>query len=146
MLCCGNCNNEPQRTDYLPLAPDRWPLLNKFYREQRSSMRGDKTAQAWVAREGDIVAALNLAPVVGGQWLTGLLVAQDQRGRGVARALIEQATASVEGTVWLFCDPELAAFYQRLGFREHYDLPQSLAERLVRYQRNKALIAMAKTP
>ena len=126
------------------LAPDLWPLLNKFYREQRSPMRGDKAARAWVARADDIVAALNLTPVVGGHWLTGLLVAQALRGAGVARALVEHAVAAVEGPVWLFCDPELAGFYQRLGFVEHYDLPQSLAERLVRYQRNKALIAMAR--
>lgn len=126
-----------------PLAPERWPLLNKFYREQRSPMRGDKAARAWVARQGEIIAALNLTPVAQGQWLTGLLVAQACRGQGVGSRLIEQAVASVGSPVWLFCDPELAGFYQRLGFVEDYDLPQSLAERLVRYQRTKALIAMA---
>ena len=128
--------------DYAPLAPTLWPLLNKFYREQRSAMRGDKAAQAWVARDGEIIAALNLTPVADGHWLTGLLVADACRGQGVARRLVAQAVASVAGPVWLFCDPGLAAFYQRLGFALANDLPQVLAERLVRYQRNKALIAM----
>ncbi|MGY4492761.1 GNAT family N-acetyltransferase [Pseudomonas sp. TE3610] len=132
--------------DYGPLAADLWPLLNKFYREQRSSMRGDKAAQAWVARQGEIVAALNLTPVADGHWLTGLLVALACRGQGVASALVQHAVASVPGPVWLFCDPDLAGFYQRLGFVEQYDLPQALAERLVRYQRSKALIAMALIP
>lgn len=128
--------------DYAPLAPALWPLLNKFYREQRSAMRGDKAAQAWVAREDEIIAALNLTPVADGHWLTGLLVADTCRGQGVARQLVTRAVASVDGPVWLFCDPALTAFYQRLGFALARDLPQALADRLVRYQRNKALIAM----
>ena len=127
-----------------PLPADLWPLLNKFYRDQRSAMRGDKAARAWVTRRGEIIAALNLTPVADGHWLTGLLVAQAWRGQGVAGELIEQAVASVTGPVWLFCDPALAGFYQRSGFIERYDLPQVLNERLVRYQRNKALIAMAR--
>ncbi|WP_245217800.1 GNAT family N-acetyltransferase [Pseudomonas eucalypticola] len=127
-----------------PLPADLWPLLNKFYREQRSSMRGNKAACAWVTRRGEIVAALNLTPVDEGYWLTGLLVAEACRGQGLAHELIQQAVASVSGPVWLFCDPGLAGFYQRSGFVEHYGLPQVLNERLVRYQRTKALIAMAR--
>ncbi len=130
--------------DYAVLDAQLWPLLNKFYRQQRSSMRGDKGARAWVARQGEIIAALNLTPVAEGHWLTGLLVAEACRGQGVARTLIGQALASAAGPIWLFCDPQLAGFYQRLGFVEHYQLPQVLNERLVRYQRNKALIAMAR--
>ncbi|KAF1025667.1 MAG: hypothetical protein GAK37_02826 [Pseudomonas sp.] len=128
------------------LAEPLWPLLNKFYRSHDSSMKALKGARLWVAREGEIIAGLNLSPVVGGQWLTGLFVAQAYRKQGVAGRLIREAVASVEGTVWLLCHPDLEGFYQRLGFTQDTRLPQSLAERLVRYKRNKPMIAMGLEP
>ena len=49
-------------------------------------------------------------------------------------------------TLWLLCHPELEGFYQRLGFTQDTVLPQSLSERLVRYKRNKPMIAMGLEP
>lgn len=131
---------------YAPLEAPLWPLMNKFYRAHQSSMKAVKDAQLWVARQQDIVAGLCLRPMAQGYWLTGLFVAPALRGQGVAGALVKQAITSCEGTVWLFCDPQLQAFYERLGFSLGVDLPHALHERLVRYQRNKAMIAMGLTP
>ncbi|QVN04563.1 GNAT family N-acetyltransferase [Pseudomonas rhodesiae] len=125
-----------------PLPEPLWPLLNKFYRRHDSSMKALKGGRLWVARDGDIVAGLCLTPVVGGQWLTGVFVAPDYRGQGLAARLILEAVASVEGTVWLLCHPDLERLYQRIGFTQDTRLPQSLGERLVRYKRNKPMIAM----
>ncbi|WP_342622946.1 GNAT family N-acetyltransferase [Pseudomonas alkylphenolica] len=124
-------------------GPER-PLLNKFYKNQGSPMRAAAQGQLWVARAEEIVAALCLTPVPGGSWLTGLWVAQNWRGREIARHLIETAMHSSEGTTWLFCHPDLASFYQRQGFSPCTDLPAALAERLARYQRSKPLLAMAR--
>lgn len=128
------------------LAEPLWPLLNKFYRSHNSPMKALKGGQLWVARHSEIVAGLCLSPVVGGQWLTGLFVDPALRGQGLAARLIREAVAPVEGTVWLLCHPDLEGFYQRLGFTQDTPLPQSLAERLVRYKRNKPMIAMGLEP
>ncbi|MGY2378436.1 GNAT family N-acetyltransferase [Pseudomonas sp. SDO524_S393] len=128
------------------LAEPLWPLLNKFYRSHGSSMKAIKGARLWVAREDEIVAGLCLSPVVGGQWLTGVFVAPAYRGQGLAARLIVDAVAAAEGTVWLLCHPDLEAMYQRMGFSQDTVLPQSLAERLVRYKRNKPMIAMGLEP
>ncbi|QJI30549.1 GNAT family N-acetyltransferase [Pseudomonas sp. ADAK18] len=128
------------------LAEPLWPLLNKFYRRHNSPMKALKGGQLWVAKHSEIVAGLCLSPVVGGQWLTGLFVDPALRGQGLAVRLIREAVAPVEGTVWLLCHPDLEGFYQRLGFTQDTPLPQSLAERLVRYKRNKPMIAMGLEP
>ncbi|KTC45656.1 GNAT family acetyltransferase [Pseudomonas fluorescens ABAC62] len=125
-----------------PLAEPLWPLLNKFYRSHDSSMKALKGGRLWVARDSEIVAGLCLTPVVGGQWLTSVFVAPAHRGQGLAARLILQAVADVEGTVWLLCHPDLESLYQRMGFTQDTLLPQSLSERLVRYKRNKPMIAM----
>ena len=128
------------------LAEPLWPLLNKFYRSHDSSMKALKGGRLWVARDGEIVAGLCLSPVVGGQWLTGVFVAPAYRRQGLAARLILQAIADVQGTVWLLCHPDLECLYQRIGFTQETILPQSLSERLVRYKRNKPMIAMGLEP
>ena len=96
----------------------------------------------WVAQDSEIVAALCLRPVAQGHWLTGLFVAPAQRQRGLASQLIELALTHTAGAIWLFCHPELGPFYRRLDFMPCANLPPALHERLLRYQRSKALIAL----
>lgn len=131
---------------YAPLEAVLWPLMNKFYRAHQSPMKAVRDAQLWVARQEEIVAGLCLRPIAHGHWLTGLFVAPGLRGQGIARALVSQAVAACDGPVWLFCDPQLQNFYEKLGFSLDVELPHALHERLVRYQRNKAMIAMGLTP
>lgn len=129
---------------YCLLPPLEQPLLNKFYKSQGSSMRAAPGGQHWVARAPQIIAALNLTEVPGGSWLTGLLVDEQSRAQGIARCLIETAIRHEEGCVWLFCHPDLQAFYSRLGFASASTLPATLADRLARYQRSKPLLAMVR--
>ncbi|NIF16012.1 GNAT family N-acetyltransferase [Pantoea sp. Cy-639] len=130
-----------------PLTCTRLPelqrrLLAHFYRQHGSHMRVAGEGQQWVARAGDIVAGLNLTPVHGGQWLTGLFVAPQWRGRQVASQLVDAALAEQPGATWLFCHPDLVPFYQRLAFTCAMQLPEALATRLARYQRSKPLVAL----
>ena len=131
---------------YAPLEAALWPLMNKFYRTHQSSMKAVREAQLWVARKEGIIAGLCLRPMAHGHWLTGLFVAPALRGQGVAGDLVSQAIAAVDGPIWLFCDPQLQGFYEKLGFSLDVELPHALHERLVRYQRNTAMIAMGLTP
>lgn len=117
-------------------------LLEQFYRQHGSRMRTAGDGQQWVARANEIVAGLNLTPVTGGFWLTGLLVAPQWRGQQVASRLVEAALTANPAPVWLFCDPQLAVLYSRLGFSCTEQLPEALASRLARYQRSKSLLAM----
>lgn len=119
------------------------PLVDKFYRGHRSPMRSQAGDEIWVAERGEeIVAALSLRAVAGGQWLTGLFVAPALRRQGLAAALLDHSLATHPEAVWLFCHPDLLGFYQRQGFVTGQPLPNELAERLARYQRNKALVCL----
>ena len=119
------------------------PLVDKFYRDHRSPMRSQAGDELWVAQSAsEIVAALSLRPLAGGQWLTGLFVAPALRRQGVAAALLDHSLALHPEPVWLFCHPELRGFYQRLGFVDCQRLPAELDERLTRYQRTKSLIPL----
>jgi GNAT superfamily N-acetyltransferase len=131
---------------YSQLDEPLWPLMNKFYRSHQSSMKAVREAQLWVARSGEIVAALCLRPVSGGHWLTGLFVDPGCREQGIAGQLIAAAVAQVDGPVWLFCHPDLRGFYERRGFSVDPALPQAMAERLSRYARSKPMIAMGLSP
>ena len=96
----------------------------------------------WVARQQEIIGALSLMPVADGYWLTGLFVAPQWRGRTIAGQLIASALKDLNGPVWLFCHPDLVRFYEQSGFALTPDLPSVLADKLTRYQRTKALLAM----
>lgn len=126
-----------------PLVGPERGLLDRFYRQHRSRMRASAEGQLWVARAPGIVGGLCLGEVPGGWWLSGLFVDPQQRGRNVASQLVKSALASIDDDVWLFCHPELVAFYQRLGFAPSLCLPPVLADRLARYQRTKPLVALA---
>ncbi len=78
-----------------------------------------------------------------GHWLTSLFVAPALRGQAIAATLVQQSLAHTPGPVWLFCNPELLAFYQRLGFTPCQRLPEALANRLARYTRSKPLVALS---
>ncbi|MDW2777881.1 MULTISPECIES: GNAT family N-acetyltransferase [unclassified Pseudomonas] len=117
-------------------------MLDHFYRQHSSRMRAASDAALWVARAPGIIAGLSLSAVGEGFWLTGLFVAPQRRNQGVAARLVEAALAQVDGPVWLFCHPDLTPFYQRLGFDLAQQLPEPLASRLQRYQRNKRLVAL----
>lgn len=120
-----------------------FPLLDKFYRAQRSHMRTGRAERVWVARmEHEIVAGVCLTPVEDGHWLTGLLVAPVQRKRGLAGLLLERVRSELEGPIWLFCHPDLQRFYTARGYVLCEALPETLAGRLARYQQSKSLVAM----
>lgn len=120
------------------------PLVNKFYRAHRSPMRAGADDQVWVAKNGEIVAAVCVQPLVQGPgfWLTSLFVAPSHRQQRIASHLVTQACEHTPGPVWLFCHPELAGFYTALGFTAADKLPPNLAERLQRYCRTKSLVAL----
>lgn len=129
------------RVRYEPLPATQRPLVERFYRALRSPTR-PRDASVWVARAPDPVAAVCLAPMAGGHWLSGLLVDPAWRGRGVGSGLLGEVRTALAGPIWLFCHPDLQRFYQPLGFAPEATPPAPLAERLARYRRHKSLMAL----
>ncbi len=121
------------------------PLLDKFYREHKSSMRAVPRGTLWVAKQTQIVGALCLSEVADGHWLTGLFVDPQLRGQAIARRLIGHAVEPLNGPVWLFCHPDLQTFYEVSGFETAQRLPHSLGEKFMRFSRSKALVALCRT-
>lgn len=130
--------------EFIELLPQARPLLDKFYKLQRSRMRSVGNARWWVARDSEIIAGANFMPISGGHWLTGLHVAIAHRNKGYGRGLLNGAQASLGGPVWLFCAPELHDYYRRAGFEEAVTLPSELAQRLERYRASKDLLALVR--
>ena len=136
---------EQQSTQFSvqPLPENQHTLLRKFYRNHNSPMRITQQAEVWVVRAPSIIAGVCLSPVADGYWLTSLFTADKYRQLGAARLLIKQVQATYQGApIWLFCHPDLISFYNKLGFEQTGCLPESLQDRLTRYQQHKALIAM----
>ena len=131
-----------QETLIRQLRAECRPLLNKFYRGLRSHMRAPAGADYWVVGDTEIIGGLCLTDVADGQWLTGLMIAPHHRNQGLATRLLSSALGGRRGTVWLFCEPELMPFYERVGFGASSAMPASLASRLDRYNRHKTLQAM----
>lgn len=130
------------QTEFRALHGPQRTLLDKFYRAHGSKMKVSAVATCWVAGRSAIKAGLCLTAIERGHWLTGLLVAPEQRNQGLASALVRHAMSTVDGPVWLFCKPELESFYHRLGFVACIGMPEILEQRLERYRRSKRLIAM----
>ena len=134
---------QPIQFSVQPLPENQHTLLRKFYRSHNSSMRITQQAEVWVVRAPSIIAGVCLSPVADGYWLTSLLTADKYRQQGVARLLIKQVQTAYQGvSIWLFCHPDLINFYSKLGFEQTQHLPESLHDRLTRYQQHKALIGM----
>ena len=66
--------------------------------------------------DGQIVGCVQMRRHRGADELSSLVVARSQRGRGVARQLIERLLVDEPGPVYLICAERLEPFYRRFGF------------------------------
>jgi len=83
----------------------------------------------WVAEDasGAVIGCGQLKPHRDGSLeLASLAVREDLRGRGIARALIEQLIAQNDGTLYLMCRSGLGPLYQKFGFHplEYDEMPR----------------------
>ena len=129
--------------DISQLPPLLYPLANRFYRRYQRGAKVNRQHQVWVGKESEqIICSLCLQPVADGYWLTSLLVEPARRHRGYANALLTTIRHHYTGPIWLFCSPSLVPLYTGAGFDLACDLPESLADRLLRYQRHKELVPL----
>ncbi|OHU88419.1 MULTISPECIES: GNAT family N-acetyltransferase [Pseudoalteromonas] len=107
------------------LEPVATPLINKFYQQHKGRGRATKHDQNWVVKAPDIIAACRVQDKEGELFLSSVLVAEDFRNQGVARALLTQVIAYQSNTLYTFAYRHLCDFYQRLGF-SNCNLPLKL--------------------
>jgi amino-acid N-acetyltransferase len=67
--------------------------------------------------ETGIVCVGQIRPHPGAPELASLVVREDRRGQGVGRQLIRALLAQSQGTLVLFCRPQLESYYAQFGFR-----------------------------
>lgn len=67
--------------------------------------------------ERGIVGVGQIRPHPGAPELASLAVREDRRGTGVGGQLIRAFLAQSQGTLVLFCRPQLESYYARFGFR-----------------------------
>jgi N-acetylglutamate synthase-like GNAT family acetyltransferase len=64
-----------------------------------------------------IVGVGQIRPHPGASELASLVVREDRRGAGVGGQLVRALLAQSQGTIVLFCRPQLESYYAQFGFR-----------------------------
>ncbi|MCG7534694.1 GNAT family N-acetyltransferase [Pseudoalteromonas sp. OOF1S-7] len=107
------------------------PLVNKFYQAHKARGKATRQDENWVLKGTEIVAACRVQRIAGHHFLSTVLVAPEQRGKGCARALLDAVLAAQSSVLYTFAYRHLRAFYEGLGFVmiEPVALPQGLAEK-----------------
>lgn len=124
--------------------PERYPLVDRFYRAQGYKVKTAATESVYViydtAGAGDsmgIIAAARLVPQSSGHfWLRNLLVAKDRRGQGLASALLQYLLPLIHPKgCYCFALPHLEQFYDRLGYQlDPHHCPVDIQQKYQQYR------------
>ncbi|MCC4589007.1 GNAT family N-acetyltransferase [Xanthomonas sp. NCPPB 1067] len=112
-------------------SPD-WNVAEAL-NQLRSHAHGDAMATTWVALDGaqwlGSVSLLHADDAIDRQWsprLASLYVRPQARRHGVGQALVARCVRAAAdlrvGRLYLYCLPELAPFYRRLGWQIHTEV------------------------
>ena len=84
--------------------------------------------QAYIARQGPILATLLMLPVGDATVIDDVLVDKDRRKEGIGTALMNTAMNNKGGTLWLCCHDYTIGYYERFGFEvvERDQLPDEI--------------------
>ena len=134
--------------NYLQLEPIKYPLVNKFYRNENAKSKAKGHDTVWIAKDRQsIIAATRITPLPGNiQLLTSVYVAPVYRKQGIAFNLVKQCCLS-NGVIYTFSLTHLTDFYQQLGFKQlsPNQLPCELAQRFSAYiNQGRQIVAMIK--
>lgn len=89
---------------------------------------------AYIARDGGIVGNVSLLEVDPQTLIIeDVVVAQDRRGEGIGRRLMQAAMNSRGGKLYLCTHPEEKSFYEKLGFTEvpFDELPERIRQLVI---------------
>ncbi len=103
-----------------PATASDQAVIRRLVRQAGINPTGLKWPRFTLAEDsnGDVLACGQLKPHVDGSVeLASLVVRPDQRGRGLARKVVETLVAQHPGDVHLMCRSGLGPFYEKFGFR-----------------------------
>ncbi|SDK76058.1 GNAT family N-acetyltransferase [Microbulbifer yueqingensis] len=115
------------------------PLASKFYRTYKFRGKARRHDPCMVIRNShqQIIACGCLRQLTGAQLLTGVAVAPDYQGQGVARLLLNSMSEAFGELTFTFPYRHLVLFYRSLGFAEERPggQPSSIVDRYSTYQK-----------
>lgn len=113
------------------------PLVNKFYKDHYPSGKAKKNETIYVAYyQLEIAATVRFRNVERYRLLTGMLVAPNCRGKGIAHDLLNYCHENVlKETDYCFSYQHLTELYRSHGFTslQPDDLPSQLQQLFIRY-------------
>jgi N-acetylglutamate synthase-like GNAT family acetyltransferase len=112
-----------------PAAKKDQPEIRKLVLAGGINPSGLDWQRFFVAEDqaGKVIGCAQLKPHRDGSVeLASLVVVEDQRGKGVARALIEHLVRLQNGTLYLMCRSGLGPLYEKFGFTtlEEEEMPK----------------------
>lgn len=115
------------------------PLANKFYRTHKFRGKARRHDPCMVIRDNQnqIIACGCLRQLTGAQLLTGVAVAPDYRGLGVARLLVGSMADAYDEQTFTFPYRHLVPFYESVGFlvEDSERQPSAIVDRFHTYQK-----------
>ncbi|MFV0450126.1 MAG: GNAT family N-acetyltransferase [Vibrio sp.] len=133
------------------LDPIKLPLLKRFYKQHYPGSKPKSDELSIVAYDETlIVAVVRFRPIANYRLLTGMVVSESNRGKGIGSELLRYCQQEVlSSNDFCFSYTHLQNFYQQANFKkiEVETLPSELRTLFVRYcQSGKDLIPMQFLP
>ncbi|MCA0901491.1 GNAT family N-acetyltransferase [Microbulbifer agarilyticus] len=121
------------------LTDAEMPLANKFYRAHKFRGKARRHDPCMVVRDAQkqIIACGSLRKLTDSQLLAGVAVAEESRGKGVARFLLRHMAEAYDDSTFTFPYRHLVPFYESLGYTEvdENGLPSAIVDRFHTYQK-----------
>jgi GNAT superfamily N-acetyltransferase len=119
------------------LNEEQIPLANKFYRAHgfRGKARGNESCAVIRLANNDVIACAYLRQFDNFKLLSGVAVAAEFQGQGVARLLLTKMAKQFNIEVYTFPYQQLIAFYQSIGFVVKPKAPVEVLEVFNSYQK-----------
>jgi N-acetylglutamate synthase-like GNAT family acetyltransferase len=114
-----------------PARPKDFPAIRRLVRQGKINPFGLQWSRFWVVADADgrVIACGQIKPHRdGSRELASIVVDPGERGRGLARMVIEHLLKETQGTLYLTCRRSMGKMYEKFGFQavEPSEMPPSL--------------------
>ena len=102
--------------------------IKEFYERNEWDPVDFSRGQAYIVRQGAILAVLLLVPAGDATVIDDVVVDKDRRKQGIGTRLIQTAMNNKGGTLYLCCHDHTIGYYERFGFElvDRDGLPEAI--------------------